>query len=91
MEIGIFKYYFKIKIDEYLLKPKKGEASFIKTFFWGKNVPIILSQIVEVANRDFCRLNKTIHTFILECQQQMTNSYIPPVAWLPLFLVLYEH
>ena len=54
MEIGIFIYYFKIKIDGYLLKQKK-RMWFVNIFFifLERMFQLFMSHIVQLANRDF--------------------------------------
>ena len=64
MGIGIFTYYFKIKIDEYLLKQKK-RMWFINIFLYflrERMFQLFISYIVELA-KILEKLSKTIHTF----------------------------
>ena len=64
MGIGIFTYYFKIKIDEYLLKQKK-RMWFINIFLYflrERMFLLFISYIVELA-KILEKLSKTIHTF----------------------------
>ena len=64
MGIGIFTYYFKIKIDEYLLKQKK-RMWFINTFLYflrERMFQLFISYIVEIA-KILEKLSKAIHTF----------------------------
>ena len=64
MGIGIFTYYFKIKVDEYLLKQKK-RMWFINIFLYflrARMFQLFISYIVELA-KILEKLSKTIHTF----------------------------